>query len=245
MSYDLLSIPNGHFHPGLSIDCVIFGFYKGELKILLNKFHNLPKWMLPGGFVLKNEDVNVAAHRILQERTGLEQLYLEQFYLFGECNRSDVEMKLTSFNRKLTDEEMHTHWFMQRFVSLGYYALVDFSKVHLNAGLCDEQCEWFHIKDVPQLCFDHNRILEKALTTLRRQVGIIPIGYELLPEKFLMSDLRTLYETILGHAMDRRNFQRKLLASGVVKQLDEMYTEGAFKPAYLYCFNKEYFEKRF
>lgn len=238
---NIFLIENGYFLPSVSIDCVIFGFYKGELKILLNRFNELTQWMLPGGFILSNENVDAAAHRILKERTGLDQLFLSQFHLFGDCNRNDQQLnqKMAFANPLLSQEEIKNHWFMQRFVSLGYFALVDFSKVKLKSNPDNEESGWFYIKDIPELCYDHNFIIGKAIFTLRMQLGSLPIGYELLPEKFLMSDLRVLYETILGKSLDRRNFQRKILASGLIKQLDEKYTEGAFKPAHLYSFDKE------
>ncbi len=114
----------------------------------------------------------------------------------------------------------------------GYYALVDFTKVKLSTDEGNEIGKWRHINEIPELHQDHNLIIQKAIATLRAWLGSEPVGYKLLPEKYLMSDLRILYETILGYPMDRRNFQRKALASGLIKLLNENYTDVAFKSAH-------------
>lgn len=223
--------------PSVSIDCVIFGFHDGELKILLNKFDTLQKWMLPGGFVWINENVDAAAYRLLQERTGLQKIYLTQFHLFGDCDRTDIQENKEILERNNVSEGKK-HWFAQRFVSVGYYALVDFTKVNIKLKE-DEDVRWYSMSEIPKLYSDHNKIIEKAVSTIRLQLGYVPIGYQLLPEKFTMTELRVIYETILGQKLDRRNFQRKMLMAGLVIQLDEVSKKFGIKPTALFSFNKE------
>lgn len=223
------------FLPSISIDCTIFGFHNGILKILLNKFKANSKWMLPGGFVLLDENVNCAAHRLLSERTGLSEIYLKQFYLFGDTQRTNLEENKSILE---TVGISTPHWLLERFVSIGYYALVDYSKLKIYSSE-NEKTEWFQIDEIPQLYGDHNKIIDKAIKSIRSQITTVPIGYELLPEKFTMSDLRVIYETILDRKLDRRNFQRKMLATGYVVKLDEVSKKWGCKSATLFTFDKE------
>lgn len=235
--YQVLSEQKETFLPSVSVDCVILGFHEGEVKILLSRFMSNEKWMLPGGFVFKDENVDDAAYRILKERTRLNKIYLTQFYLFGDANRVDMdENQMILQKNEFGDQD--SHWLLNRFVSVGYYALVDFSKVKVGP---DEGGEvgWFNLNEVPALYIDHNAILDKAIRTIRRQLGYIPIGYQMLPEKFTMSELRVIYESILGKPIDRRNFQRRMLSSGLVVQLDEISKKWGVKKTALFSFNKD------
>ncbi|MDR0864934.1 MAG: NUDIX domain-containing protein [Candidatus Symbiothrix sp.] len=213
--------------PGISVDCVIFGFHNGTLMVLLNKFSSFHKWTLPGGFVLKEENVEEAAHRILEKRTGLKNLYLHQFYTFGDVSRTGSDIEFPT-----------GHWLIQRFVSIGYYAFVEYSKVRIYTS-SEEDLEWFAINKVPQLYADHNSIIEKAIAGIRKQINIVPIGYNLLPEKFTLTELRLIYEAILGKELDRRNFQRKILSTGLINRLDEVQKKIGLKPTTMFAFNKE------
>lgn len=224
--------------PSVSIDCIIFGFHDGILKILLNKFQSYKKWMLPGGFVYLDENVNDAAYRILSERTGLDEIYLKQFYLFGDIGRVESNEIRHIISTDINHPEDHSHWLLQRFISVGYYALVDYSQVKIKAAEAEE-VQWFHINEVPKLYGDHNTIIEKAVQSIRSQINTVPIGYELLAEKFTMSDLRVIYETILDRKLDRRNFQRKMLASGFIVKLEEVSKKWGCKSASLFSFDKE------
>lgn len=230
------------FHPGFSIDCVIFGFHENELKILLLKMHNIKKWAVPGGFVKIDEVVDNAATRILEERTGLKNIFLEQFHLFGNLERHD-----TSYVNTLVEDEVIPptleKWFRQRFVTVGYFALVEFSRVEPTPDIISEKCEWVPLTDLPELIIDHKKIVEKGLEALRNRLRVQPIGRELLPEKFTMSELRTLYETILDEKLDRGNFQRKILSYNILKRLDETRKGGAHKAPYLYSFNDEQYNQ--
>lgn len=226
----------------ISVDCVIFSFHEGEIKVLLNKLLKSHNWMLPGGFVKVVENVDDAAYRVLSVRTGLNDVFLKQFHLFGECNRIDF-----SENKKLIeglnmDGEV-AKWYLRRFVTMGYYALVEYSKVNLNVYHEVEELEWFPLNKLPQLYSDHKDIIENAISSIRVQLGYIPIGYQLLPEKFTMPELRMVYEAIIGKELDRRNFQRKMLSVGLISKLEEKRKAGAHKAPYLYCFNKDKYEE--
>lgn len=228
-------------HPGFSIDCVVLSFHKKKIKVLLNHFDISDYWQLPGGFMLKDESSDEAAARILASRTGLTGLYLQQFHLFSDPARTKMNQNLAYIEKNADKGEPVRDvekWFLQRFISLGYYALVKYDNVNPQS-VKEDQTAWFDIKALPPLYSDHAEIIKKSLETIRVMLTIVPIGKELLPEKFTMSELRTIYEIFLGKTMDRRNFQRKVLASNMVVQLDETKSTSPYNPAILYSFNKE------
>ena len=228
--------------PGFSIDCVIFGFHENQLKVLLLKMKGADRWSLPGGFVDKDEEVDNAASRILEFRTGLKNVFLKQFYLFGDPGRSDA-----SVNKKILEqygvEHDDTHWLLQRFITLGYYALVEFSKAIPKADALSDACEWWEINDLPAMVHDHRKVLDKALENVQRQLSYIPIGFNLLPKKFTMPQLQKLYETILDKQLDRRNFQRRILSFKILNKLEERKTGVAHKAPFLYSFHLENYNK--
>jgi 8-oxo-dGTP diphosphatase len=230
------------FCPSLSVDCVILGFHEGTLKILLNKFKNHTKWMLPGGFVFKTENVDAAAYRVLKHRTGLDNIYLRQFHLFGDYDRTKIDENEQMMKENNVEADAQ-HWFLQRFVSVGYYALVEYSKVHITTDADSEDIAWFHFDEIPQLYSDHNKIIDKALATIRQQIDYIPFGFELLPDKFALSELRIIYETLIGKQLDRRNFQRKILSLGLINKLDEVRKKWGYRSATLYEFDKEKYDE--
>jgi hypothetical protein len=215
--------------PHLSIDCVVFGFQAGQLKVLLVQLMQTPLWALPGGYVRKEDDIDTAAHRILRDRTGANEIFLEQFKTFGSLQRSE------DFFADLPD----TVWNKQRFISIGYYALVDVAKVQLKLDDISQACEWISIENLPRLMMDHQEIVVEALKTLRRQLNEKPIGLNLLPEQFTMPELQKLYEAILGQALNRGNFYRKMLRYGILEKLDDTRKGGAHKSADLYRFNSD------
>lgn len=227
--------------PSFSVDCVIISFDEGVLKILLNKFTDVDKWMLPGGFVRYDKDVEATAYEILDDRTGLADVYLRQFYLFGKSNRNNIEEN-REILANLVKSTKQEHWYLRRFVSLGFYALVEHAKVEISTDPKKELVEWFSLNQLPQLYADHGDIIKKAIYTIRVQLGFVPVGYELLPEKFTMPELRQIYESILGVELDRRNFQRKMLSLGLITKLNEKKKSGAHKAPNLYSFNKEKYE---
>jgi 8-oxo-dGTP diphosphatase len=223
---------HGHetFLPHLSVDLVIFGFHENQLKVLLLKWREANEWVLPGGFIKKKESLDDSAIRILNERTGLDKIFLQQFHAFGDPDRERNKGKMKILGKS-------KGWLMERFVTIGYYALVEFSKVAPKPDSFSEACAWWDLDAVPTLIYDHKRIMEAALTTLRSSLRNYPAGHRLLPEKFTMPELQRLYETILGRSLDRRNFQKKMLGMNVLDRLKERKIGGAHKAPYLYKFN--------
>lgn len=226
------------YHPGLSLDCVIFGFHDNRLKVLLLKLKQADLWALPGGFVLRKESLDEAAVRVLRERTGLENIYLQQFHTFGDPGRSDASLHRSIMKRSGLRLPPGS-FFLSRFITVGYYALVEYSTVQPVPDDFSESCDWYDIHELPVLMMDHAEILRKALATLQLHLQYHPIGYNLLPPKFTMPELQALYETILDRSLDRRNFQRKMLASGILKKLKERKTGVAHRAPFLYRFDQK------
>lgn len=233
---------NQNYQPGLSIDCVIFGFHDNQLKVLLIKIPHSDKWSLPGGFIPIDQDIDTAAVTVLNERTGVEGIFLRQFATFGKIKRNDQH-----FSKEVLEylkiEEAKGKWLTQRFVTIGYYALVDFLKTIPKTANKEQIIEWIDHKEVPELILDHAAILDKALDTLRIELNLMPVGYNLLPEKFTMPELQKLYETILDKKLDRRNFLRKITNIGILNKLDEKKSNVAHKAPNLYTFDKEKYEE--
>lgn len=233
---------NENYQPGLSIDCVIFGFHDNQLKVLLIKVERANKWSLPGGFIPVDQDIDTAAITVLNSRTGVDGVFLRQFATFGKVDRNKQH-----FDKKTLEylkiEEAKGKWLMRRFVTIGYYALVDFSKILPNPTGRHEIVEWIDHKEVPELILDHREILDKALDTLRTELNLMPVGYNLLPEKFTIPELQKLYETILDKKLDRRNFLRKITNIGILTKLDEKKSNVAHKAPNLYSFDKEKYDE--
>ena len=191
--------------------------------------------------MLNTENSDEAATRILKQRTGLSGVFLKQFYLFSDPHRTKIEqnkeyLEMNASKRGYAEE--NEEWFLQRFLSLGYYAFVKYDSVKLSFTDEDE-AKWFDVTHLPALYSDHENIIKTALTTIRSLIPILPIGYELLPEKFAISELRKIYEIILDKPLDRRNFQRKVLSLGMVVQLDEVGNASPYNPPILYSFKKD------
>jgi 8-oxo-dGTP diphosphatase len=221
--------------PQLSVDCAILGFHNEELKILLSKFPNVDLWALQGGYVHQTEDIDAAAKRVLAERTGLTDIFLNQFYVFGKANRPILEhLKIALKDTPLSIDKVPS--LQKRFISIGYYSLVDFSKVLPKAGIFFEGSQWFNIHELPPLAFDHGEIIQKALETLRLSLDYTLVGFNLMPETFTMGELQKLYETILGDKLSRNNFQRKILDMNILERLEKRFTGEAHKAPYLYRF---------
>ncbi|PHN04302.1 NUDIX hydrolase [Flavilitoribacter nigricans] len=230
-------------HPGLSIDCVIFGFHENELKILILKLKNLNKWALPGGFVEVDKDVDAEAAEVLKRRAGLENIFLRQFYLFGDVARNENDHA-----RKMVDQEVIApelrDWFEQRFVTVGYYALVEYSKVKApTPDYTSESCEWRSISELPSLILDHRDILARAHATLKKELNNQPIGMNLLPDHFTMSELQALYETVLEKKLDRRNFRRRMLSYDILIPTNKRRTGVAHKAPMLYEFDRKKYQE--
>lgn len=239
---ELLSKPEDHFLPSVSIDNVIFGFHDNELKVLLLQSKARGNWGLPGGYVYKEEDIEEAAVRILENRTSLQDIFLQQFHVFGSTSRTNLALLKDTFKALVPDISKDS-WFLQRFISVGYYALVEFEKVIPQADALSSACSWHDLNDLPELMLDHKLIVEKALQTLRLQLTNQPIGYNLLPKEFTLGNLQTIYEAILGRKLDRANFNRKVLGYGVLEKREKLYSGAAHKAPYLYAYNKEKYFK--
>ena len=234
--------------PGSSIDCVIFGYKDQELKLLLLQWKHQEIWSLPGGFIRKVEDMDDAANRVLLERTGLSSVFLQQFYTFGSIKRSQLSGKGQSQRLALIkDSNLHTaeliSWLQNRFITTGYFALVNLEKTRPAPDFLSEKCEWKSLEAMPPLMMDHDEIVQKAMTHLRIRLNYLPIGISLLPKKFTISDLQKLYESILQKPLERSNFQRKVLKLGILIRHEKQMTGAANKAPYLYSFDKSRYMK--
>lgn len=208
----------------VALDCIIFGFDRKGLKLLLIKRDFEPekgKWSLMGGFLEKSESLDDAANRVLNKLTGLTNVYMEQLYGFGEVDRDPVE----------------------RTISIAYYALINIRE-HDKELVEKYSARWFPIKEVPNLIFDHEEMVEAAKARLRYKASHQPVGFELLPEKFTLPELQRLYEAIYETSLDKRNFRRRILSMDVLTKTDEKQKKYSKKGAYLYKFNEDkYYDK--
>ncbi len=205
-------------HPAVTTDCVIFGFDGKQLQVLLIERGLEPykgRWAFPGGFVRMEESCEEGALRELEEETGLTGAYIEQFHTFSEPLRDPRE----------------------RVITVAFYALVRIQDV--RGGDDAAKAKWFGLDEVPQLAFDHDRILREALKCLRERIHFEPVGFELLPEKFTMKQLQNLYEAILDVRFDRGNFSKKMLHFNILNVLDEKVWPTPKREANLYSFNLE------
>ncbi|WP_339794982.1 NUDIX domain-containing protein [uncultured Imperialibacter sp.] len=221
------------FLPHIAYDSVIFGFSGDKLKILIMEYHNTKLFALPGGFVRTDEALNDAVRRGLKERTGLDDIFLEQFYTFGDMARFKPEVMKTIM-QGLNDKVPDNHWLLDRFISVAYYALIDYKQVVPRPDAISDSCTWYDVDSLPKLILDHQKIVDKALQTLRQNLDHKLTN--LLPEKFTMKELQSVYEAILGGKLRRTTFQRKLLASDLLVRHEKLYNGGAHKAPFLYSF---------
>jgi 8-oxo-dGTP diphosphatase len=210
--------------PALTVDCVVFGLDEDELEVMLIRRGLEPfagRWALPGGFVHIDETLDDAARRELEEETGLRKVYLEQLFTFGAVDRDPRE----------------------RIVTVAYYALVKLSDHKVRAATDATDAAWFSLSDLPELAFDHQHILEVALDRLKSKVRYQPIGFELLPRKFTLTQLQRMYEIILDRPLDKRNFRKKILGMELLIELDEVQKDVAHRAARLYKFDDRHYRK--
>ncbi|HPG06519.1 MAG TPA: NUDIX domain-containing protein [Saprospiraceae bacterium] len=219
----------------IAFDSVVFGFSGQTLKILIMEYHNTGLFALPGGFVQMDENLNDAVKRGLKERTGLDNIYLEQFYTFGDVARYQPEImaKIIQANEL---EINGWEWLLERFISVAYYALINYNDVVPQPDALSDSCEWYPVNELPPLMLDHAEIVAKALETLRTNLDQKLIGGNLLPERFTMQELQNVYEAILDTKLHRSAFQRKLLASDQLVRHEKRFTGKAHKAPYLYSF---------
>lgn len=222
--------------PNLSYDSVIFGFSGEKLKILILEYHNTSTFALPGGFVRKDEALDVAVKRGLSERTGIDQIYLEQFHTFGSLERSDATVMRRIFEAQ--GLKIASDWMLGRFISVGYYALINYETVSPKPDALSDSIEWYDYDSLPKLMQDHTLIVTKALEHLRTHLDQKLLSFNLLPELFTMKDLQQVYEAILGEVQNRANFQRKMLGLGILERHEKLYSGGSHKAPFLYSFRK-------
>jgi len=215
--------------PHLSVDNVVFGFHDTQLKVLLLQVNEHDQWLLPGGYVRKNENVNNAVKRVLKERTGVDDIFLHQFATFGDVNRSEA----------FFDGYPDDLWHKQRFISTSYYALVDYTKVVPVLDEFSLASEWINVDSLPNMMMDHRQILDTALAVLREQLVYKPIGVNLLPEEFTLTELQRLYEAILGVKLNRGNFYRKIMKYDILVKLNSTRSGGAHRSPDLYKFDED------
>lgn len=226
----------GFIH-SLAIDAVIFGFHENQLKVLLLEYKSTGLFALPGGFIKDRENLNDAASSVVFRRTGLRNIYLEQFYTFGNYSRYDPAPMKAILKAKKTPAPA-SHWLLQRFITVGYYALVDFTKAIPTPDAISDSCKWYDLNELPALMQDHNLIIAKALETLRVSLDQKLTGFNLLSAEFTMGELQSVYETILGKKMLRAAFQRKMLSLGILELVAKKMTGKAHKAPYVYRFIK-------
>ena len=218
-----MSFTYQYARPALAVDCVVFGLDE-DLQVLLIQRDIPPfqgRWALPGGFVRMDETLDEAARRELTEETGVTRVYLEQLYTFSDLDRDPRE----------------------RVVSVAYYALVKLSDHRVKAATDAREAAWFSVVDLPSLAFDHDEVLHAALSRLKGKVVYQPIGFELLPPKFTLSQLQRMYEVILEKELDKRNFRKKVLSMGLLEELDEVEQDVAHRAARLYRFDKKRYQE--
>jgi 8-oxo-dGTP diphosphatase len=211
------------FKAAFTVDNVIFGFDEGDLKVLLIKRGEEPfkgEWALPGYFVYENEDLDSAAQRVLDELTGIKNVYLEQVNTFGAVDRHP----------------------MGRVITVAYYSLIKISDYNLHVSSIAIKAKWHRIAKLKDLAFDHFKILTACFQRLKGRVRGRPVGFELLPPKFTLTELQHLYEAILETSLDKRNFRKKILSMNLLLDLDEMQEGVAHRPARLYQFDKTKYE---
>lgn len=212
---------NPKFH--ISVDCIIFGFYEGELSLLLLKRNFEPamgEWSLMGGFVQENESVDDAAKRVLANLTGLDNVYMEQVETFGAVNRDPGE----------------------RVISVAYYALINTNEYN-HKLVKEHNAFWVNINEIPPLIFDHQQMVEKARELMKQKVSVEPIGFNLLPKLFTLTQLQSLYEAIYGETMDKRNFRKRVNDMNFVEKTDKMDKVRSKRGAALFKFNKSVYKK--
>lgn len=219
---------------------MVFGFDGKNLKILLLERHfseSESDLKLPGDFITDDEDLDSAAYRILKELTGLENIYLRQFSVFGSPDRISKARDI-EWLRKTTGLPI------ERVVTIAYYSLIRIKESKKERAF-KNNAVWKKVDEVNELAFDHFTILEEGLSRLRNKLQIKPVGMELLPSKFTIRQLQNLYEVILSKKLDNRNFRKKVLKANYLVPLDEKETKVAHKPARLYSFNKEIYKNSF
>ncbi|WP_437369801.1 NUDIX hydrolase [Maribacter litoralis] len=228
---------NTNYIPNLSYDCVIFGFNGKTLKILILEYHNTGLFALPGGFIKKNQSLKDAVNKGVEDRTGLTNVFMDQFQIFGKLDRSDPAATRRILEGNNEDLEKN-EWMMERFLTVGHYALINYEEVDPKPDHLSDSIGWYDIDNVPQLMMDHNEIVEKALEVLRNNISEKLIGMNLLPPKFTMKQLQQVFEAILDQKLRRTSFQRKMLSMDILERHEKLFEGKAHKAPFLYSFKQ-------
>lgn len=228
--------------PNVSIDCVVFGFDFINLNVLLIERNmtidgtDYADLKLPGDLMQLDEDLDTSAARILKENTGLSNIYLKQFKSFGSPDRLKKKPRDLEWLRQIDHPEEHV-------ITIAYYSLINISEQGNSELILSDNASWFPVNELKELVMDHMEILSDALEHLRGELLNKPIGFELLPEKFTLSQMQKVYEVILGTTFDKRNFRKKILSMKYLIPLNEKQVGVAHKPARLYIFSREMYTK--
>ena len=228
--------------PNVSIDCVVFGFDFINLNVLLIERNmtidgtDYADLKLPGDLMLLDEDLDTSAARILKENTGLSNIYLKQFKSFGSPDRLKKKPRDLEWLRQIDHPEEHV-------ITIAYYSLINISEQGNSELILSDNASWYPVNELKELVMDHMEILSDALEHLRGELLNKPIGFELLPEKFTLSQMQKVYEVILGTIFDKRNFRKKILSMKYLIPLNEKQVGVAHKPARLYIFSREMYTK--
>jgi 8-oxo-dGTP diphosphatase len=213
-----------YFVFGLSIDCVVFGYHEGEIKVLLVQRDVEPfkgHWALIGDLVAPDKNLEEAANNVLENLTGLKNIYMKQFFTFGSVERHPLG----------------------RVVTVAYFSLVNSINYQPIASSWAKQAEWININSLPELAFDHYAILCKGIETLKNEVRHKPTGFELLPKKFTLLEIQLLYEALLGYKFDKSNFRKKILEMNILRPLNEVKENVSHRPAKLFEFDEKRYRK--
>ncbi len=215
---------NEYFVFGLSIDCVVFGYHEGEIKVLLVQRDVEPfkgDWALIGDLVAPDQNLEHAANKVLENLTGLKNIYMKQFFTFGSVDRHPLG----------------------RVVTVAYFSLVNSINYQPIASSWAKKAEWININNLPELAFDHYNILQKGIETLKNEVRHKPTGFELLPKKFTLLEIQLLYEALLGYKFDKSNFRKKILEMNILRPLNEVKENVSHRPAKLFEFDEKRYRK--
>ena len=212
-----------HSKVWVSVDCIIFGFDEGKLRVLIGRRQMDPgrgEWSLYGGFVRSDESINDAANRVLYDLTGLRNLYMRQVGAFGSVDRDPGE----------------------RVISIAYYALINV-KDYEDELRIEHGVEWVNIDDIPELYSDHNEMIKKARKLMQQKISSEPVGFQLLPSLFTLSQLQKLYEAVHGEELDKRNFRKRIKEMDFIEKTGLIDKTGSKRGAYLYRFNKRAYKQ--
>jgi len=242
---DFLNFGYLNYRRNLTIECAIFGYSEGQLQVLLTKSKIITKWCLPAGYVKKKEDLDEAALRITYERTGIENIFLKQFKTFGDPERGHSP---GAFNKEIFYELTgitinENNWLIGETLSVGFYAIIDIIDAKPKVDFLSSECKWFPMSELPELGYDHNEIVQEALSAIKMHLYHFPIGKKLLPEKFTLKEIKLLYEVLSGKSLHITNFPNKLISIGLIVKTDEKRKIGAHRSPTYYKFDDKIYNK--